>query len=306
MVTMNPAPEPSSGAATQSAASTTSPEPSGAAPYGSHTATAKTSASRMTAPAFSAAKASGRKLAMITAYDFPTARLVDDAGIDAILVGDSLAMTVQGHDSTLPATLEHLIYHAEIVGRAATRALAIVDLPFPIGHFGPDRTLEAAARIVQQTRCQAVKIEGGVELASVIRRLATAGIPVMGHVGLLPQSVHATGGYRVQRDRERILADAKAVQDAGAFAIVLECVPTPIAAEVTAALAIPTIGIGAGPECDGQVLVLHDLLGLTSGHVPRFVKQYLDLRSLIGDAVRRYVADVRDGHFPDASQSFAK
>jgi 3-methyl-2-oxobutanoate hydroxymethyltransferase len=243
---------------------------------------------------------------MVTAYDFPTAKLVDEAGVDAVLVGDSLAMTVQGHDSTLPATLEHLLYHAELVGRAVTRALTIVDLPFPIAHRGPDRTLDAAARIVQQTRCQAVKIEGGVELADVVRRLVNAGIPVMGHVGLLPQSVLATGGYRVQRDRERILADARAVQEAGAFAVVLECVPTPIAADVTAALAIPTIGIGAGPECDGQVLVLHDLLGLTSGHVPRFVKQYLDLRTLIEDAVRRYTADVRGGRFPDASQSFAK
>jgi 3-methyl-2-oxobutanoate hydroxymethyltransferase len=243
---------------------------------------------------------------MVTAYDFPTARLVDEAGIDAVLVGDSLAMAVQGHDSTLPATLDHLLYHAEIVGRAVNRALTIVDLPFPIGHLGPDRTLEAAARVLQQTRCQAVKIEGGADVAAVIRRLVTAGIPVMGHVGLLPQSVHATGGYRVQRDRERILADARAVQDAGAFAVVLECVPAPIAAEVTAAIAIPTIGIGAGPACDGQVLVLHDLLGLTSGHVPKFVKRYIDLSSLIADAVERYVAEVRDGRFPDASQSFAK
>lgn len=260
----------------------------------------------MTPPAFSAAKAAGRKLAMVTAYDFPTAQLVDEAGVDAVLVGDSLAMAVQGHDSTLPATLDHLLYHAELVGRAVSRALTIVDLPFPVGHWGPDRTLDAAARIVQGTRCRAVKLEGGVELAPVIRRLVAAGIPVMGHVGLMPQSVLATGGYRVQRDRERILADAKAVQDAGAFAVVLECVPTPIASDVTSAIAIPTIGIGAGPACDGQVLVLHDLLGLTTGHVPRFVKQYLDLRSLIGDAVRRYAADVRDGRFPDASQSFAK
>lgn len=297
---------PQSAAETPNTHSTAPLQNGGSSPYGSSHPVRKASVQRITAPAFSAAKSAGRKLAMVTAYDFPTAQLVDEAEVDAVLVGDSLAMAVGGHESTLPATLDHVLYHAEIVGRAVARALTIVDLPFPIGHQGAERTLDAAARILQQTRCQAVKIEGGTELASVIRRLVTAGIPVMGHVGLLPQSVHATGGYRVQRDRDRILADALAVQEAGAFAVVLECVPAPIAAAITRSLVIPTIGIGAGPDCDGQILVLNDLLGLTSGHVPRFVKQYLDMRSLIGDAIRRYAADVRDGRFPDESQSFAK
>lgn len=241
---------------------------------------------------------------MLTAYDYPFARLLDEAGVDTLLVGDSMAMVVQGHENTLPVTLDEMIYHAEMVGRAARRALVIVDLPFPINHQGVHQTVEAAGRILKQTRCQAVKLEGGAEQAEVITALVSAGIPVMAHVGLRPQSVHTMGGYRVQRDGERLMEDARAAESAGAFGIVLECIPAPLAAELTAALSIPTIGIGAGPDCDGQVLVLHDLLGLTEGRVPSFVKPYADLRGTINAAVNEFCREVRVGDFPDADHSF--
>lgn len=260
--------------------------------------------SRITVPEFVGLKRAGRKISMLTAYDDPMARLIDAAGIDSILVGDSLSMAVQGHDSTLPVTLDEIIYHAEIVGRAVERALVIVDLPFPTNHLGVHRAIEDAGRILKETRCQAVKLEGGADQADVIRGLTTAGIPVMAHVGLRPQSVHQMGGYRVQRDRERLLADAQAAQDSGAFGIVLECIPRDVAAEITQRLLIPTIGIGAGPDCDGQVLVVNDLLGLTTGHVPRFVKRYADLGSIVRDAVTRYRDEVTGGQFPGPEQTF--
>jgi 3-methyl-2-oxobutanoate hydroxymethyltransferase len=256
--------------------------------------------SRVTVPDFVALKAARRKISMLTAYDYPTAALLDEAGIDAILVGDSMSMVVQGHETTLPVTLDEMIYHAEMVGRAVNRALVIVDLPFPTYHLGVHRAVENAGRILKETRCQAVKLEGGADQAEVIRGLATAGIPVMAHVGLRPQSVHLMGGYRAERDAHRLHADATAAQEAGAFAIVLECIPSAIAAELTASLKIPTIGIGAGPHCDGQVLVTSDVLGLTVGHVPKFVRQYADLRSVIKDAVSRYRHDVERGEFPAA------
>ena len=258
---------------------------------------------RVTVPEFAALKASGRKIAMLTAYDYPTAALLDAAGIDAILVGDSMSMVVPGHETTLPVTLDEMIYHAEMVGRAVERALVIVDLPFPTNHLGVHKAIENAGRILKETRCQAVKLEGGADQADVIAGLVSAGIPVMAHVGLRPQSVHQMGGYRIQRDAERLHADARAAQDAGAFAVVLECIPGPIAAEITEALNIPTIGIGAGAGCDGQVLVTSDLLGLTSGYVPKFVKQYADLRSVITDAVSRYREEVQSGAFPPAAQA---
>lgn len=259
---------------------------------------------RMTVPAFAALKTAGRKISMLTAYDYSMAQLLDAAGIDSILVGDSVSMAVQGHDTTLPVTLDQIIYHAEIVGRAVARALVVVDLPFPTNHLGVYRTIEMAARILKETRCQAVKLEGGADQADVIRGLVSAGIPVMAHVGLRPQNVHQMGGYRVQRDREQLLKDAHAAQDSGAFGIVLECIPSDIAAEVTAQLAIPTIGIGAGPDCDGQVLVVNDLLGLTGGYVPRFVKPYADLRGIIQDAATRYRDEVARGEFPGPGQSY--
>jgi 3-methyl-2-oxobutanoate hydroxymethyltransferase len=259
---------------------------------------------RLTVLDFAALKAAGRKISMLTAYDYPTAALLDAAGIDAILIGDSMSMVVQGHETTLPVTLDEMIYHAEIVGRAVQRALTIVDMPFPTNHLGVPRAIESAGRILKETRCQAVKLEGGADQADVIRGLVSAGIPVMAHVGLRPQSVHQMGGYRVQRDAQRLHLDARAAEEAGAFAIVLECIASPVAAEITAALKIPTIGIGAGPHCDGQVLVTSDLLGLTSGFVPRFVRQYADLKAVIQEAVTRYQADVRSGKFPGPEHEF--
>jgi 3-methyl-2-oxobutanoate hydroxymethyltransferase len=260
--------------------------------------------SRMTVPEFVALKGAGRKISMLTAYDYPTAALLDAAGVEAILVGDSMSMVVQGHDTTLPVTLDEIIYHAEMVGRAVERALIVVDLPFPTNHLGVASAIQSAGRILKETRCQAVKLEGGADQADVIAGLVAAGIPVMAHVGLRPQSVHQMGGYRVQRDSQRLHTDARAAEEAGAFAIVLECIPSPIAAELTAALRIPTIGIGAGPHCDGQVLVTHDLLGLTTGFVPRFARQYADLKSVIQKAVTSYRDDVRSGKFPGPEQEF--
>lgn len=253
---------------------------------------------RITVPEFTGFKASGRKVAMVTAYDYSMARLVDSAGIEGILVGDSMSMVVQGHDSTLPVTLDEMIYHAEMVGRAVEHALVVVDMPFPSFHLGKYKAIENAGRILKQTRCQAVKLEGGVEQADTIAALVSAGIPVMAHCGLRPQSVHQLGGYRVQRDEARLLADARAAEQAGAFAMVLECIPRGIAKRITQEVAVPTIGIGAGTECDGQVLVLHDLLGITTGYVPRFVKAFADLKSEITRAVTQYRSEVRDGTFP--------
>jgi 3-methyl-2-oxobutanoate hydroxymethyltransferase len=251
-----------------------------------------------------ARKQSGPKLAMLTAYDYPTASLVDAAGIDAVLVGDSMSMVIQGHDTTLPVTLEEIIYHAEIVGRAVSKALVIVDMPFPTNYLGVHKAIESAGRILKETRCQAVKLEGGADQADVIAGLTAAGIPVMAHVGLRPQSVHAMGGYKVQRDEERLLRDALAAQQSGAFGIVLECISSPLASRITREVSIPTIGIGAGKECDGQVLVLHDMLGLTAGRVPKFVKAYAQMRSAAIEAVKNYIGEVQSGDFPSAEQTF--
>lgn len=260
--------------------------------------------SRLTVPEFVARKGSSRKLTMLTAYDYPFATLIDAAGIDAILVGDSMSMVVQGHDTTLPVTLEEIIYHAEIVGRAVKRALVIVDMPFPTNHLGVHKAVEFAGRILKETRCQAVKLEGGADQADVIAGLTSAGIPVMAHVGLRPQNVHVMGGYRVQRDEELLLRDALSAQNAGAFGVVLECIPNSLATRITQELAIPTIGIGAGAGCDGQVLVLHDMLGLTPGRVPKFVKTYANLRDTVSQAVQQYVKEVQSGEYPDDKHSF--
>jgi 3-methyl-2-oxobutanoate hydroxymethyltransferase len=259
---------------------------------------------RMTVPKFSALKGSGQKISMVTAYDFPFARLVDEAGVEGVLVGDSMSMVVQGHDNTLPVTLDEMIYHAEMVGRAVSSALVIVDMPFPSYHLGKYKAIENAGRILKETRCQAVKLEGGAEQADTIAALVRAGIPVMAHCGLRPQNVHQLGGYRVQRDEPALLDDARSAADAGAFAMVLECIPATIAERITRMLSIPTIGIGAGPACDGQVLVLHDVLGLKSGYSPRFVKAYADLQSTVVDAVRNFRDEVRGGEFPAAEHTF--
>lgn len=259
---------------------------------------------RLTVPKFVDLKSESRKITLLTAYDFTMAKILDQAGVDAILVGDSMSMVVQGHENTLPVTLDEMIYHAEMVGRAVEKALVIVDMPFPCYHLGVEKAIENGGRILKQSRCQAVKLEGGADQADTIAGLVSAGIPVMAHVGLRPQSVHQLGGYKVQRDREQLLSDARAAQQAGAFSIVLECIPAPIAAEISRELSIPTIGIGAGVDCDGQVLVINDLLGMTTDFVPRFVRPYANLQETINDAVTRYCDDVRDGKFPSEKETF--
>jgi len=260
--------------------------------------------SRVTVPELVALKGT-RKISMLTAYDYPMAAMLDAAGVDSILVGDSMSMVVQGHETTLPVTLDEIIYHAEMVGRAVQRAMVIVDMPFPTNHLGVHKAVENAGRILKETRCQAVKLEGGADQADVIAGLVAAGIPVMAHVGLRPQSVHQMGGYRVQRDAKKLLHDAVSAQEAGAFGVLLECIPASAAAEITKLLRVPTIGIGAGADCDGQVLVINDLLGLTTGYVPKFVRPYADLKTTINDAVSRYVADVQSGDFPGAGETFS-
>jgi 3-methyl-2-oxobutanoate hydroxymethyltransferase len=259
---------------------------------------------RVTVPQFSAMKQNGQKISVLTAYDYPTARLVDAAGVDAVLVGDSLGMVVQGRSNTLPVTLDQVIYHAEMVARAVQYALVIVDMPFPTFLLGKYKAIENAGRALKETGCQAVKLEGGAEQAETIAALVSAGIPVMAHIGLRPQSIHLMGGHRVQREKEQLRIDAQAAQQAGAFSIVLECIPAEVASQLTAELTIPTIGIGAGAGCDGQVLVLHDVLGLGGARTPRHAKAYADLSRIITDAVTHYVAEVRDGTFPGREQTF--
>jgi 3-methyl-2-oxobutanoate hydroxymethyltransferase len=251
-----------------------------------------------------AKKNRGEKITMLTAYDYPTAQLLDAAGVDCLLVGDSLGMVVQGKTTTIPVTLEQMIYHGEMVARAVRRGMVVVDLPFPVGQLSIPHTVESAARVMKETQCQAVKMEGGHQQADAIRALVDAGIPTIAHIGLRPQSVHALGGYRVQRDSDRLMRDALAAQSAGAFAILIECVPAELARAATEALQVPTIGIGAGPHCDGQVLVTNDMLGWTSGYVPRFVRQFADLKHAASQAVTEYCSAVRNGQFPGDSESF--
>lgn len=254
---------------------------------------------RMTVPKFFAAKAQRRKLAVVTAYDWLWAGICDAAGVDAILVGDSLAMVVQGHATTLPVTFEEMLYHGTIVGRAVKSALVIVDLPFLSYHESPQQAIRNAGTILKQTTAAAVKLEGGVTQAKTIQALVDADIPVMAHVGLRPQAVHALGGMgKIQRNAQQLLEDAHAAADAGAFAIVLEMVSQSITAKITAELSIPTIGIGSGPGCDGQVLVGPDLLGLTEGFQPKFLKRFANLRSEAMSAIQNYADEVRNGLYP--------
>jgi len=262
------------------------------------------SAAPISVPSFVAAKAKGRKLAILTAYDHLWAGVYDSAGVDGILVGDTLGMVVQGHSTTLPVTLDHMIYHGEMVARAAQHALVIVDMPFMSFQVSPQQAVANAGRILKETGAQAVKIEGGVKQAQTIRALADADIPVMAHIGMKPQSINKIGRMgKIQRDEKQLLDDARAAQDAGAFSIVLELIPQKIAAVITKEVEIPTIGIGAGPHCDGQVLVSRDMLGLTDGFHPKFLKRYAELRKAAIDATQAYVNDVREGTFPDASHS---
>ena len=250
-------------------------------------------------------KESGERISMLTAYDFTMATLLEEAGVDVLLVGDSLGMVVQGHSTTIPVTLREMIYHGRLVARAAKRAMVVVDLPFPHGQLGVHKTLSVAAQVLKQTGCQAVKLEGGAEQADTIAALVNAGIPVIAHVGLRPQSVHALGGYKVQRDADKLQRDARAAQQAGAFCILMECVPQDLAKLITASVEVPTIGIGAGPHCDGQVLVTNDLLGLTVGRVPKFVRPMANLAEQIHVAVKQFNSEVRSGAFPSVAESFS-
>lgn len=258
----------------------------------------------MTVPEFMASKGRGQRLSVLTAYDYTMARLFDGAGVDAILVGDSLGMVVQGEENSLGVTLEQMIYHTRLVARGARRCLVVADMPFMSYQVSPQQALENAGRLIKEGRAHAVKVEGGQRLAATIAALSAADIAVMGHIGLTPQSVHRLGGFRVQRDEKRLIDDALAVQEAGAFAVVVECVPAESAARVTQALRIPTIGIGAGVNCDGQVLVSHDMLGLFEDFHPRFAKQYANLGETILRAVESYCREVREGRFPGPEHSF--
>ncbi len=258
----------------------------------------------VTVPDFLAAKQRGTRLTMLTAYDYTLARLLDAAGVDALLIGDSLGMVVQGHETSLTVTLDEVIYHTRMVARGARRALLIADLPFMSYQVSPRQALRSAGRLIKEGGAHAVKLEGGVRSARAIRAVTSADIPVMGHVGMTPQSVRRFGGFRVQREEERLLKDARAAEEAGAFALVVECVPAALAERITAAVKIPTIGIGAGAGCDGQVLVTHDLLGLFDDFRPRFAKQYADLGAVIRCAAEDYCREVREGTFPAAEHSF--
>ena len=262
---------------------------------------------RVTTRFLLARKQRHERFSMLTAYDFAFARILDEAGIDVILVGDSLGNVVQGLDTTLPVTLDEAIYHTRLVARAVRRALVVGDMPFGSYQVCAEDAVRSAIRFLKEGGAHAVKLEGGRAVAAAIERIVAAEIPVMGHVGLTPQAVHRMGGYRVQgrspAERERVLADARAVEGAGAFAVVLEGMPADLAAEITRTLAIPTIGIGAGPACDGQVLVLHDLLGL-SEWTPSFVKQYAILGSLASQAARSFAEDVASGKFPAEEHTY--
>lgn len=258
----------------------------------------------VTVPDFRAAKGRPEKLAVVTAYDYTSARVCDEAGVDAILVGDSVGMVVQGHPTALPVTLDQMIYHTRCVTRGARRALVVADLPFLTYQVSPRQAVRNAGRLLKFGGAQAVKLEGGVRMREAVQACVAAGIPVMGHIGLTPQSYHQLGGFKVQRDAEALLADAAALEEAGVFALVIESVPVELSARITAAVRVPTIGIGAGPHCDGQVLVLHDLLGLYPDLQPRFVKRYADLAGVMRAAVAAYCQEVRAGTFPGPEHSF--
>jgi len=249
-----------------------------------------------------------KKITCLTAYDYPTARLLDEAGVDVVLVGDSLGMVVLGYESTLPVTLDEALHHTKAVRRGVQRALVVADMPYGTYHGEIHESLRNAMRFVKEAGAEAVKIEGGERRLELIARLTEAEIPVMGHVGLTPQSVNAMGGYRVQGKTpaaaDQLLRDARAVEAAGAFAIVLEGIPRELAAEITRVARIPTIGIGAGPDCDGQILVLHDALGLTFQEPPKFARRYANVGEVISQAVREYCADVQSGRFPSDEESY--
>ncbi|NTW52931.1 MAG: 3-methyl-2-oxobutanoate hydroxymethyltransferase [Chlorobiaceae bacterium] len=257
-------------------------------------------------------KQNGEKISMLTAYDFTMARILDRSGVDAILVGDSASNVFAGHKTTLPMTVEEMIYHAKAVVRGAqaetSRAMIVVDMPFMSYQLSPEEALRNAGKIMKEHECDALKLEGGKVIAEAVKRITDVGIPVMGHLGLMPQSIYKYGSYKVraQEDAEarQLMEDARILEEAGAFAIVLEKIPSAFAGEVSRSLTIPTIGIGAGPECDGQVLVINDMLGLSTEFRPRFVRRYADLATIIEEAVRQYVKDVKSNSFPSEDESY--
>ena len=250
----------------------------------------------------------GARLAMLTAYDYPGAKLVAEAGVDLILVGDSLGMVVLGYDSTVAVTMDDMVHHTRAARRGAPQAFLVADLPF-LSYGTPEQALANAARLMKDAGADSVKLEGGAEVRPIVEALARAGVPVLGHVGLTPQTASALGGFKLQgrdeADARRILEGASALEQAGCWGVVLELVPAPLARLITERIGIPTIGIGAGPHCDGQVLVFHDVVGMYAGFRPKFVKQYTEAGAAIRDAVARYAGEVRDGKFPDESKSFS-
>lgn len=253
-------------------------------------------------------KGRGEKIAMLTAYDYSMATILDDAGLDVLLVGDSASNVMAGHETTLPITLDQMIYHAQGVVRGASRAFVVVDLPFGTYQGNSKEALNSAIRIMKESGAHGVKLEGGVEITESVQRIITAGIPVMGHLGLTPQSIYKFGTYTVRaKDEEeafKLKTDAMALQEAGCFAVVLEKIPAKLGKEVSESLDIPTIGIGAGPDCDGQVLVVNDMIGLTKGFKPRFLRQYLDLYGGIMDAAQSYIKDVKSSNFPNEKEQY--
>lgn len=264
---------------------------------------------KVSAPSLKASKARGERLVCLTAYDYPTARIVDEAGVDVVLVGDSLGNVVLGYGNTVPVTLDEIIMHTKAVRRAVQRALLVADMPYGSFHTGADDAVRNALRLVKEAGAEAVKLEGGRKRIELVKRLVDEEIAVMGHVGLTPQSINKLGAYRVQGKTavaaQELIDDAHALQDAGAFAVVLEVVPREIAKIITESLSIPTIGIGAGVHCDIQVLVLHDMLGLSFGKLARFVRPYANLHDTITDAVTRYADDVRNGTYPSNAESYS-
>ena len=263
---------------------------------------------RVTTNTLQKMKAAGEKISMLTAYDFSFAKIIDAAGIDIILVGDSASNVMAGHETTLPITLEHMIYHASSVIRGINRCLVVVDMPFGSYQSNPDIALASAIRIMKETGGHAVKMEGGEEIVDSIKRVGAAGIPVMGHLGLTPQSIYKFGTYAVRAkdedEAEKLKRDAKILEEAGCFAIVLEKIPAQLAKEVSESLSIPTIGIGAGMHCDGQVLVMHDMLGINTEFKPRFLRQYLNIADQASEAVKKYISDVKSKSFPSELEQY--
>ncbi|HIC91191.1 MAG TPA: 3-methyl-2-oxobutanoate hydroxymethyltransferase [Syntrophaceae bacterium] len=260
--------------------------------------------SKVTVTSLLKMKQEGKKIVMLTAYDYLYAKIADEAGVDVLLVGDSLAMVVQGKENTLPVTMDEMVYHTEMVARAAKRAMVVGDMPFMSYQASVEEAIRNAGRFLKEGGASSVKVEGGAQVSKLIKALTTVDIPVMAHIGLTPQSIHKLGGFKVQRDEDRLISDALTVEDAGAYSVVLECIPQEVSQKITERLTIPTIGIGAGSGCDGQVLVIHDVLGLFERFVPKFVKQYAQLGKKTRKAISQYVREVQEGVFPSSEHTY--